>query len=50
MTRQQFESLLDKAATRLGDDVRASRKYHSPDEFQKRVFDVLTEVGQRGKK
>jgi hypothetical protein len=46
MTREQFEVLLDKAAIQLNEDVRASTKYHGPNEFQKRVFDVLTSIAQ----
>jgi hypothetical protein len=46
MTREEFELLLDKAAAQLNKDVRASTKYHGPTEFQKRVFDVLSEVAE----
>lgn len=46
MTREEFESLLDKAALQLNADVQAGAQYHSPTAFQQRVFDVLTQVGQ----
>ncbi|MEA2554253.1 MAG: hypothetical protein QOJ65_2429, partial [Fimbriimonadaceae bacterium] len=44
MTREEFEALLVKATKRLNEDVRQSDKYHKPDAFQQRVFDVLKEV------
>lgn len=46
MTREEFEPLLDKAAAQLGEDVRASAKYHSPTEFEKRVFAVMQSVAR----
>jgi hypothetical protein len=44
MTPQEFEALLDQAVIRLNNDVRASTKYHKPDDFEQRVFDVLREL------
>lgn len=44
MTAEEFEGLLDKAVIRLNADVRGSTKYHKPDDFEQRVFDVLREV------
>lgn len=46
MTTAQFEALLDKAVEQLGKEVRESDKYHLPDEFQQRVFDVLQSVAK----
>jgi hypothetical protein len=46
VTREEFEGLLDKAVTQLGNEVRKSTKYHSPDAFQQRVFDVLEAVAK----
>ncbi|MFY9744441.1 MAG: hypothetical protein WA252_12720 [Candidatus Sulfotelmatobacter sp.] len=40
----QFERLLDAAAKQLGDDVRASTQYHQPNDFERRVFEVLRTV------
>ena len=44
MTHEEFAAVLDKVAKRLGDEVRQSKKYHGPSEFQQRVFEVLREV------
>lgn len=41
MTPETFEGLLDKAAEQLGIEVRASGRYHGPEEFQRRVYEVL---------
>ncbi len=46
MTRDEFEPILAVAADRLGEEVRANTKYHAPDVFQQRVFDVLVEVAR----
>ncbi len=43
MTREDFEPILDDAVKQLGEEVRASNAYHGADEFQQRVFDVLSE-------
>lgn len=42
----EFEALLDQVATRLGDEVRQATTYHAPDAFQRRVFDLLTDVSR----
>ncbi len=44
MTRDEFETLLDKVCDRLGNELQESTKYHGADEFQQRVFDVLREI------
>lgn len=44
MTPGEFEGILDAAAERLGNEVRASTTYHSPKAFETRVFEVLQEV------
>jgi hypothetical protein len=46
MTREEFEGLLDVATTQLGEDVRAGTQYHSPLEFEKRVFAVMQSVAK----
>lgn len=46
MTNEEFEKLLDKAVLVLGNDLRASTKYHSPSNFQQHVFDVLVNVAK----
>ena len=46
MTPAQFEALLDKAVEQLGQEVRESDKYHAPDEFQQRAFEVLQSVAK----
>lgn len=46
LTREEFEALLDKAAEQLGNEARASTTYHGPDEFQKRVYEVLALVAK----
>jgi hypothetical protein len=46
MTRVEFEALLDIAAARLGEDVRSGTQYHSPLEFEKRVFAVMQEIAK----
>ena len=47
--REAFEEMLAKAVKQLGEDIRRSTKYHSPAEFEKRVFDVLRSVAAGGK-
>ena len=37
---------LDKAVAQLGNEVRENDKYHGPDEFEKRVFEVLQAVAK----
>lgn len=49
MTREDFEKMLNKAVAQLGDEVRQSTKYHSPSDFEQRVFDVLRSVAAGGK-
>lgn len=49
MERAAFETLLDKAVAQLGKDVQESTKYHGPDAFQQRVFDVLRVVATGAK-
>lgn len=49
MERAAFETLLDKAVAQLGKDVQESTKYHGPDAFQQRVFDVLRVVAAGAK-
>lgn len=44
MTREDFERMLGKAVVQLGDEVRQSAKYHSPSDFEQRVFDVLRNI------
>ncbi len=44
MTREDFEKMLGKAVIQLGDEVRQSTKYHSPSDFEQRVFDVLRNI------
>lgn len=44
MTREDFEKMLGKAVVQLGDEVRQSTKYHSPSDFEQRVFDVLRNI------
>jgi hypothetical protein len=44
MKEGDFEALLDLAVEQLGKDVRESTRYHSPLEFEKRVFEVMQEV------
>lgn len=46
MTREEFEALLDVAEAQLGEDVRASSQYHSPLEFEKRVFAVMQSIAK----
>jgi hypothetical protein len=46
VTREEFERLLDKASAQLGEEIRESSKYHSPDAFQQRAFDVLQAVAK----
>ncbi|HEY5329872.1 MAG TPA: hypothetical protein VIJ79_08320 [Acidobacteriaceae bacterium] len=46
MTRDEFEALLDIAVAQLGEDVRTSTRYHSPLEFEKRVFAVMQMVAK----
>lgn len=49
MTSEDFEALLDQAVIRLNEDVRASTKYYKPDDFERRVFEVLREVAAASK-
>jgi hypothetical protein len=41
---QELEGILDETVRRLGEDVRASTKYHDPRAFQDRVFEVLRDL------
>ena len=44
MTPDEFERVLDEAVIRLNIDVRTSTQFHKPDEFERRVFDVLSVI------
>lgn len=46
MTREAFEELLRKTVAQLGTEVRQSTAFHSPSEFEKRVFTVMREVAR----
>jgi hypothetical protein len=46
MTEQEFELILTKTVIQLGNDVTSGTQYHSPDAFEKRVYDVLIEVAK----
>lgn len=46
MTREDFERLLDKTADQLNREVRESTKYHKPDDFQKRVLEVMQSIAK----
>lgn len=41
MTAEDFEVALDAVAGKLGEEVRASKKYHDPTAFQRRAFELL---------
>lgn len=49
MTRGDFERLLDKTAEQLNKEVRESAEYHKPDDFQKRVLEVMQAVAKTEK-
>lgn len=46
MKRDAFEVFLTKVVDQLGKEVRANTAYHKPDVFQKRVFDVMKQIGK----
>src|SRR5258708_7076370 len=41
---KEFEGILDLAVKQLNNEVRASKAYHAPDAFEKRVREVLEET------
>lgn len=43
---EEFENILEATVIRLNVDVRASNAYYDPKAFEKRVFEVLTEVAE----
>lgn len=46
MTREDFEELLNETAEQLGKEVRESTAYHSPSNFERRVYEVLKSIAQ----
>jgi hypothetical protein len=44
VNESEFEALLDLSVEQLGKEIRADHRYHSPLDFEKRVFEVMQEL------